>query len=154
MIRLNHPSNALATHSKHPARDLSVIAEPMRSSRTSILDERMKRDGWTRGTTQELEKPDPKSRRLLVVRDLSDGILHKRPFRFALIYRNTGEEILAFDGTWADWDQSGQLVYAAEGKLWRADFPPRGRTPEIREIADFNRNRPDPQPSPEWAHYW
>jgi hypothetical protein len=169
MIRLNHPSNAFATHPKHPARDLKIIPEPMWFYVTCVLDERMKRDGWTRrsltkrvygGRTiageypQELEKPDPKSRRILVVRDLSDGILHNRPFRFAIIYANTGEEIRAFDATWADWDQHGQLVYAADGKLWRVDFPPRGRAPEIREIADFNANRPDPQPAPEWAHHW
>ena len=71
-----------------------------------------------------------------------------------MTYLRTGEEIVAFDAERADWDQRGQLVYAAAGKLWRVDFPARGRAPEIREIADFNADRPDPQPSPEWAKQW
>jgi len=169
MIRLNHPPGALATHPDHPARNLTVIAEPSMFWAESVLDRRMKRDGWTQQSTtkrvfrgrtiageypQELEKPDPKSRRLLVVRDLSDGILHNRAFRFAVIYRRTGEEMLSFEATWADWDQQGQLAYSSGGKVWRVDFPPRGRAPETREIADFNRLRPDPQPSPEWAKEW
>jgi len=166
---LNHPPGALATHPDHPARNLTVIAEPRMFWAESVLDRRMKRDGWTQQSTtkrvfrgrtiageypQELEKPDPKSRRLLVVRDLSDGILHNRAFRFAVIYRRTGEEMLSFEATWADWDQQGQLAYSSGGKVWRVDFPPRGRAPETREIADFNRLRPDPQPSPEWAKEW
>jgi hypothetical protein len=169
MIRLNHPATALATHPDHPARDLKVICEPMMFYDTCILDERMKRDGWTRRSiakrvyrgrtiageySQALEKPDPKSRRLLVVHNLSDSILHKRACHFSVTYLRTGEEILAFEAEWADWDHRGQLVYAAAGKLWRVDFPPRGRPPETRQIADFNTNRPDPQPSPQWARRW
>lgn len=169
MIRLNHPASALATHPNHPVRDLKVISEPLWFYHTCVLDERMKRDGWTRrsitkrvyrGRTiageypQELDKPDPKSRRLLTIRDLSDAILHKRAFHCTVTYVRTGEEILAFEAEWVDWDQHGKLVYAAAGKLWRVDFPPRGRAPETREIADFNAHRPDPQPSPEWARHW
>ena len=129
----------------------------------------MKRDGWTirsmtkrvfRGKTiageypQELEKPDAKGRRALVVRDLSDGVLRNRPFWFDVVYRKTGDEILSFEAEWADWDQQGTLAYVAGGKLWRVEFPPRGRAPEVREISDFNGTRPDPQPSPEWARKW
>lgn len=168
-IRLNHPACSAATHPDHPAGRLHVIPEPMMFWDGCVLDERMKRDGWTlrsrtkrvySGRTiageypQELDKPDVKSRRLLVVRDLSDGILHRRPFHYRVIYRATGQELLAFEAEWADWDQQGGLAYTSGGKLLRVDFPPRGRASQTREIADFNRAKPDPQPAPDWATRW
>jgi len=168
-IRLNHPPADTETHPDHPAKQLQLIAEPMMFYNGCVLDERMKRDGWElrskakriyRGKTiageypQQLEKPDAKERRRLVLRDLSDGVLANRPFHFSVVYANTGEELLQFQADWADWDQRGQLAYAAGGKLWRVTFPPRGRAPESREIADFNNRKPDPQPSPEWAKHW
>jgi len=164
-IRLNHPPCTSDTHPDHPARNLQVRVEPMVFWETCVLDERMKRDGWTLRSKakrpgiagqypQELQKPDPKDRRLLILRDLSDGTLRKRPFWFDVEYRRTGEEILTFEGEWADWDQQGGLAYASAGKLWRVTFPPRGRAPETREIADFRAAKPNPRPSPEWAKHW
>jgi hypothetical protein len=164
-IRLNHPGCNLATHPDHPATKLKVIANPMPFWETCVLDERMKRDGWKLHSKvkrlgiagdypQELDKPDASGRRALVVRDLSDATLRKRPFWFDVVYQSTGEELLSFEADWADWDRRGRLAYAAGGKLWRVDFPSRGRTPKVREIADFNEAKPDPQPSPDWARRW
>ena len=167
IVRLNHPEHQTQCHPDHlPPTSLRILVEPMVFWDCTVLSERMDRDGWTlhsqakrvyRGQTiageypQRLEKPDPKARRSLFLLDLSDGILNSRPFHYTVVYRKTGADILSFEAEWADWDQQGQLAYASQGKLWRATFAPRGRTIEMRAIADFNASRPDPQPSPEWA---
>jgi hypothetical protein len=52
-------------------------------------------------------------------------------------------------GTWGDWDQQGRLVMAQDGKL--VTVQPGGGS---AEIADFNGQEPDPEPSPAWAREW
>lgn len=57
------------------------------------------------------------------------------------------------DVEWADFDQRGQLVLAKEGKLFRA-VDRQGGTLTLRELADFNANKPEPLEAPEWAKKW
>jgi hypothetical protein len=54
---------------------------------------------------------------------------------------------------WADWDNSGRLVLARNGRLY-AGWPERNGIGRLRELADFTSLKPDPQPSPEWARSW
>jgi hypothetical protein len=76
------------------------------------------------------------------------------PFHYAPIWRASREGTLRFEAEWADFARRGELAHAAVGKLFRVTVPPRGRAPQVCEIADFNAARPDPQPAPEWATLW
>lgn len=168
-LRLNHPEGKLACHRDHPVKGLQVTADPMYFWDRTPLSERMARDGWILRSQvktivngrkiagmhpQQWEKPDSKGRRSLFLHDCNDGQIRRRPFHYSVGYDKTGSEDLAFEASWADWDQNGQLAYASGGKLFRVTFAPRGRSATTREIADFNAARPDPQPAPEWATRW
>lgn len=169
-LRLNHPDCNVQCHPDHPVSpSLHVTADPMYFWDRTPLSERMARDGWilkSRVKTivggrkiagmhpQQWEKPDSTARRRLFLHDLNDGLIHRRPFHYSVVYGKTGSELIAFEAEWADWDQAGQLAYASRGKLFRVVFAPRGRSVETREIGDFNSASPNPQPAPEWATRW
>ncbi len=51
--------------------------------------------------------------------------------------------------TWADWDHSGRLVIARDGRLLAA-----AGTGQFEELADFNDQVPLPEPAPSWALQW
>ncbi|MEP6988386.1 MAG: hypothetical protein ABI970_22470 [Chloroflexota bacterium] len=53
---------------------------------------------------------------------------------------------------WADFDQQGRLVLAKHGKLFSGAFD--NGDLKLTELADFNANKPDPQPAPDWAQKW
>jgi hypothetical protein len=53
---------------------------------------------------------------------------------------------------WADWDQSGRLVYVRDGKVF-AGVVAGGGIAE-HELADFTANKFEPIDSPEWAKSW
>jgi hypothetical protein len=50
---------------------------------------------------------------------------------------------------WADWDQTGRLVFAAAGRMceWMAPG-------QVRVLEDFNLQSPDPRPAPPGALVW
>jgi hypothetical protein len=62
-----------------------------------------------------------------------------------------GAEFLVSD-LWSDWDRQGRLVYAQDGKLYRAEIMKDGIKPQL--LSDFNVNRPTQLVSPEWARHW
>lgn len=53
---------------------------------------------------------------------------------------------------WADFDQQGRLVLAKEGKLFSGTL--NNGELQLTELADFNGNKPNPQPAPDWAQKW
>ncbi len=61
-------------------------------------------------------------------------------------------EILLKYVNWADFDQQGRLVLAKYGKLFAGTLD-NGEL-QLTELADFNANKPDPQPAPDWAQKW
>jgi hypothetical protein len=69
-----------------------------------------------------------------------------------VIDNQSGEKTLLSDATWADFDQQGRLVLAKQGKLFSATF--QNGSLQLTELADFNANKPDPQPAPDWATKW
>jgi len=95
-------------------------------------------------------------------------VLRNRPFQFG-IYRYRSVQIkLEYEYllmnqertdlypidkiTWADFDQQGRLVLAKGGKLFAGTLE-NGEL-KLTELADFNGNKPDPQPAPDWAQKW
>lgn len=169
LLRLNHTDGKLQCHPDHPVTGLHVTADPMNFWDRTPLSERMARDGSILRSKvktivggrkiagmhpQQWEKPDSKARRSLFLHDLNEGLIHRRPFHYSVVSGKAGSELVAFEAEWSDWDQAGKLAYASGGKLFRVTFAPRGRSVETREIGDFNRAHPDPQPAPEWATRW
>ena len=63
-----------------------------------------------------------------------------------------GGEFAIAGATCADWDQSGRLVYASDGKVFSGEVTASGIAE--RELADFNGNKFEPIDSPEWAKSW
>jgi hypothetical protein len=54
---------------------------------------------------------------------------------------------------WADWDQSGRLVFSREGKLFGLASEDIGRG-DPRELVDLNGNKFEPVEAPDWAKEW
>ncbi len=67
------------------------------------------------------------------------------------IHGATNEKQLRYVN-WADFDQQGRLVLAKDGKLFTGTLD-NGEI-QLTELADFNANKPDPQPAPDWAQKW
>jgi hypothetical protein len=68
---------------------------------------------------------------------------------YAVFMESRGDVIPLGRATWADWDQRGRLVIAQDGRLFHWEPPG-----TLRELADFNPQRPDPAPAPAWAETW
>lgn len=62
-------------------------------------------------------------------------------------HRSTGE---VEGAEWSGRDQRNRLVFASGGRIW-ARRGGKGAGAADVELADFNADRPDPQPAPEWA---
>ena len=64
-----------------------------------------------------------------------------------------GKELTLTGAEWADWDQRGQLVFAAAGKVFALDADAIGQAPP-KELADLNGSRPQAVAAPDWAQVW
>ncbi len=73
-------------------------------------------------------------------------------FEFFYVDGITGHYYSLENATWADFDQQGRLVLAKEGKLFVGTID--NGDLQLTELADFNANKPDPQPAPDWAQKW
>ncbi len=71
---------------------------------------------------------------------------------YTLKLDNLDSEINLTGVPWADFDQQGRLVVAKEGRLFSANL--QNGDIQLTELADFNANKPDPQPTPDWAQKW
>ena len=117
---------------------------------------RLLRGGWRRveGATPETwERPAPGGEATLAMtlRSEADFAAYGGPHvvEYAIRSGPTGEVVSIGQATWADWDQRGRLIVARDGRLWH-----REGTGALREIADFNPQRPEPAPAPAWALEW
>jgi hypothetical protein len=117
---------------------------------------RLIRDGWSRreGAEPETwERPSPSGDAMLIMVIHSNVELGAYGGRYIIEYlaRDDVDATAASLGfaTWADWDQRGRLVVARDGCLSLWEPPDR-----LSEIADFNGQKPDPQPAPGWATEW
>jgi hypothetical protein len=71
---------------------------------------------------------------------------------YSLQDTSAGLEIVLSNASWADWDQSGRLVYVKEGRVFSAEIH---NTAVIEtELADFNANKPKGIIVPDWARQW
>jgi hypothetical protein len=76
----------------------------------------------------------------------------RNQFAYSISIDGGKTEILLKGVNWADFDQQGRLVLAKEGKLFAGTLA--NGDLQLIELSDFNDNKPDPQPAPDWAQKW
>jgi hypothetical protein len=122
----------------------------------TVYFNRMLRDGWAPAPSIHVPQPvwerrEPNGERTLVRAPVRgawfDTYGGRSVDEYALIDR--GELRSLGVATWADWDHRGRLIIAQDGRLIEYE-----RDGALRQIADFNDQSPDPQPSPDWARDW
>jgi hypothetical protein len=122
----------------------------------TIWINRLLRGGWSRGVVTEpetWERRNPGGDMTLVMviwSALEFGAYGGRhDIEFVLRRDSEGSETSLGRATWADWDQRGRLVLAHDGRLWHWES-----SGTLQELADFNPQAPNPEPSPAWAREW
>ncbi len=106
--------------------------------------------GYVTDIPELREKSSPDGRFVLQMRMDVDGF--RRTYAFSL-RDAAGRTTSLGDAEWADWDQRGRLAFARGGKLWAAE-PVSAADLRIRELADFDPQKPAPVKCPEWARKW
>jgi hypothetical protein len=61
-------------------------------------------------------------------------------------------DIKMANAQWADWDQSGRLVFAREGKIFAGSIE--GDNLQEKMLIDLNPNKPYALEAPDWAKSW
>ena len=117
---------------------------------------RLLRDGWIRregAEPEQWQRRSPAGDFTLVMTILANTEFAAYGGRYVLDYLvregPDGAETGLGLATWADFDQGGRLIVARDGCLSRWLGGDR-----YAVIADFNDQRPDPQPAPGWATDW
>jgi hypothetical protein len=138
-----------------PPRDIPYVDLTSEWTDRTVHFNRLLRDGWHKteddvhATTWERSHPGTPSR--LVMRQRFAGFdRYGGPYLVDYSIRDGGEATIDLgEATWADWDHRGRLALTREGRLlsWH-------RETGFREIQDFNDQRPNPQPAPDWATAW
>ena len=145
-----------------PTRALPHFDRTNEATERTIYFNRLLRDGWTPAQPERTDLRDTWERRSPVDGDLTltmthvldmsaYGGMHVHEYVVSSAKRQDAAPLGRL--TWVDWDQRGRLAIARNGKLaiWRPEPWPSG---SLDELADFNGQTPDPQPSPAAARLW
>jgi len=168
VVFLNHKPEAAIPHPKHRPHLLRVRSNPNAQGEDDpIFSMRLERDGWVKKQEWEVQYRGPNG----LFETTSPGIFEKKNREgnqsirllrtiqvldysetFSIIFRQSSKEITIEQCGWADWDQSGRLVFARHGKLFagwlnRSDL-------EFQLLRDFNREKPKSVSPPSWAKHW
>ena len=138
-----------------PPRDISYIDGTPNWTDRTVHFNRLLRDGWRllENTDSKTlwERPHPdRSLTLRMSQTWQSFELQGGPYVVEYALRDADSTVCDLGtATWADWDQHGRLVLARDGKLfaWIS-------TDGLIEIADFNDQKPQPEPAPDWAKQW
>lgn len=145
-------------HPKHPPPKRVRVSPVAFTSGDQLFAKRLVRDGWALTTGQDLDA-DHLDLAGRLVREVGSRRLTLefgyQKLQYALFERARGRWTeRAFDGVaWADFDQSGRLVFAKEGKLLAARAPA-GEELDVRLLADFDGHRPSRILAPPHARKW
>ena len=165
---LNHEDGMMAPHPNHVPQGLTVTHGGGGGGEDEpIYSARLERDGWRQSQPMKAEytrtnagfvthapgirrKQNPQGwQKLTMTSTLSHFEMNED---FSVRYAEGKDWPLA-GAAWADWDQSGRLVFAREGRLFALAAEDIGRG-EPRELVDLNGHKPEPVEAPEWAKRW
>jgi hypothetical protein len=169
-VWLNHKPEAAIAHPHHLPDGLSVCPNPgARGEDGPVWCKRMVRDGWTlvqegsypissdwsiRVEKKEVwERPAPDGRAKL--RRVLDAISFKFPDALVesfWLIREGWTDLKIREARWADWDLTGRLVFAREGRIYAGYIETEGIVE--RELVDLNPNKPCALEAPDWARRW
>lgn len=162
---LNHKPLVAIPHRDHLPVGLRVEPNPDACGEDDpIYSMRLQRDGWKKlqdwkyryvghgFTTDQSEVREKISRqnpkiKLVMNRSIS---MFKYKEDYSVV---SGSHEVAVRADWADWDYSGRLLFARNGRLFVADlhaFPHVAET----QLLDLNTSKPEPCEAPDWARRW
>lgn len=167
-VWLNHKPEVAKPHPNHKPKGLHVIPNPEACGEDyPVWSRRMERDGWSliqQGSypltkhgwkTEVVEIWERPSRDSAVrLRYRLDAICSGRANieSFSLVVGSAGAEVKLPEAQWADWDRSGRLVFARDGKLYAGALE--GTRIVEQELVDLNGNKPISVEAPKWAMRW
>jgi hypothetical protein len=168
-VILNHKPEVAKAHPMHPPSKLTVhLKEHVHGEDDPIFPERLARDGWVlkqRWIVENqgyplmfrTEQPEVWEKRnkkgpqsIQLTRSISE-LDYTEHFAF-----REGDEAPWTDlhmAGWADWDHSGRLVFAQQGKLFSGQFGPTGQM-HSQELIDLNPLQHRTVVAPDWAKTW
>lgn len=168
-VILNHKPEVARAHPKHPPSRLTVLLkEHVHGEDDPIFPERLARDGWAlkqewivenRGyplmfQTHQAEVREKRNNRgtqsIQLTRSMS-GLDYEEHFAFR--DNDQAEWTPLRTATWADWDHTGRIVFAEQGKLYSGQFSVTGQM-HARELIDLNPLKPATVVAPDWAKSW
>jgi hypothetical protein len=132
-----------------------------------LFDDRLQRDGWLLKRewqvknlmypkwyqTTQPEVREKTNRKGSGILRLTRSIQRLRYSEEFLVLSDKGAKGTPISrASWADWDQSGRLVFCKEGKVFAAQVTTEGL--KAKELADFNSSRPEPLPPSRAATIW
>lgn len=147
------PNRGALPPSLRLAKDAPYIDHTPDWTDRTVYFNRLLRDSWTPAPSINVqqpvwERPNPGGSRTLVMAPIREAWFDTYGGRHAVEYAllDNGDMRPLGRATWADWDHRGRLIMAQDGRLIEC-----GTDGGRREIADFNDQTPNPQPSPAWA---
>lgn len=168
-VILNHKPEVAAAHPMHLPSKLTVqLKEHVHGEDDPIFPERLARDGWTlkqewivsnRGyplmfhteQAEVWEKSSEKGPQSIQLTRSITGLDYKEHFA---VREDTDAAWNDLHMTsWADWDHSGRLAFAQNGRLLSGQFDPAGQM-HTREVIDLNPLQPRTVAAPDWAKSW
>lgn len=168
-VQLNHMRGAKPHPNHKPPGWLHIAPKTTgRGEDDPIFSERLDRDGWTLKQEEKLEnrgypkwyrtiQPEVREKKS---RNLKQLLRLTRSFErltyteeFSVISGKKSQSKTIPRASWADWDQSGRLIFARDGKVFAGQLYDSGTWKET-ELADLNSSRPQPMPSPPHAKKW
>src|SRR5262249_25619235 len=109
--------------------------------------------GWRTEKEEIWERTQPNGTRKL--RSVLEAINFKRlggPYIESFSVSADNQCFSIPEADWADWDQSGRLVFSRSGQLWSGHWAEDKL--ECKLLADLNGHRPSKIISPTWATSW
>ena len=146
-------------HSQHTPPPRVRVSSIAFTSGDQLFVKRLVRDGWhlTSGRSVDEDSLAPSGHFTREVRgfrlelDFSYQKMELRLFRKS----KTGWTEHPFDGVrWADFDQTGRLVFARDGQIFAATNPQRTEELQIKALASFTASKPGRLVAPPHATTW
>jgi hypothetical protein len=183
-VKLNHLEDNIVPHRDHPPMKINVEYPPEEGDfRHELYYDILRRNGWKASFVSEVSRfgvPQIrvegqlqrkwqskliwlKSNEHFIIKHriffdqrlwlYPEYLRDSREYQYIIINKSTNTEYDLSNISWADFDQRGRLVLAKDGKLLSGTLNETGEL-DLKELADFNMNKPESIATPKWATKW